>query len=303
MTDEKEFLGMSIHTAALLGASLLSVNLRLIDFLENRLEKRIMLESLKEKISLKVGGSVVKKTSKINKSIERVKNQLESINQEIKDINENVLAEVGINKRLNLLDVSSVNQLVEERLKTCPQNNETVDLFNENTKMKILNSFSKVIDSINEIFEYLSSREDFGGLEKLQKSYAKNLKESIHIYSFGYSKTAVLCAGRTIEKVINDYIRKLFENNRISKEDFDEFINNEYSNKLGFLKDKFINEEEFTKLKAFSFDRNKGGHPDLGEITQEKARSLISNAIWLIIDLQEKIKKLDEIKSGENQNE
>lgn len=57
----------------------------------------------------------------------------------------------------------------------------------------------------------------------------------------------------------------------------------------GFLKGKFINEEEFFKLKSYAFDRDKGGHPNLGEIDNERARTLISQGIWLIIELQKKI--------------
>ena len=45
-------------------------------------------------------------------------------------------------------------------------------------------------------------------------------------------------------------------------------------------------------LNSFSFKRNKGGHPNLGDIDNDKARTLIEQGIWLVTDLQKKIKEV-----------
>lgn len=91
----------------------------------------------------------------------------------------------------------------------------------------------------------------------------------------------------------------MLEYGKVDKEKYEELIKGnkdkkdievKYSKKIDFLAgNNFLGEEEYHKLKAFSFDRNRGGHPDLGDIDKKRAKTYLSTGIWIIIDLQKKI--------------
>ena len=162
-------------------------------------------------------------------------------------------------------------------------------LADENLKLKVSQELKKISDSISDIEEHMKDFEKFEGLNDINKKYKKSIIEARNIYSFGYGETAILCMGRAIESIINDCLRYLCRNGEISRTELKEKLKIKYVDKIGFLLSKrVISEEVFLKLKAFAFDRNKGGHPDLGHVSLSRARTLIQQGIWIIIDLQKK---------------
>lgn len=283
----------------LLGGSLESLKFEIRQLLENRLGERIMLESLKERIA---GGPTPlfrKNLSEINREISDIGYVLDHINKHISDTNKNVLGKLGISRRIRLLDKKIIKNFIKERLKNFPNNEKTIRVYNENLKLKISNEFRIILRSIDDIKDYLEENEKFEEKKNLCKKFKVDINEAISIYSIGYGKTAVLCVGRTIEKAIDDYLKILYIIEKIPRKKYIELINGKedkepkYSIKIGFLNgNRSLNDEEFTKLKAYSFDRNKGGHPNLGEIDNQRAKTLISQGIWLIMDLQNKMDRL-----------
>lgn len=292
---EKERRGVSIHTSVLLGMVLSGIGLEIRDMLE-RVNKFVMMRSLQECIigESKELRSKYLTTKKQKGFVNDLQKKICAINKNISEINTEILAELGIPKRIDKINEKYICSLMTKRIKNVTESDQSIKLSNENLKLKLSFECRKVSDSLKVLLDYFNSLENYDGIDQINKDYHKDIKEAINISSFGFGKTSVLCAGRTIEKVINNCLRKLNKNNKINKEEFDEFINNSYNNKIGFLKNRFINEEEFSKLKSFSFDRDKGGHPELGNVDNERARTLISSAIWLVIDLQEKIKRLED---------
>ncbi|MDP1729131.1 MAG: hypothetical protein Q8L27_02940 [archaeon] len=289
--------GFSSHTFILFGFALSSIQVRISNFLESNLEKHMMLHNLKEEIMGLSEQDTFKKNRddriKLNQERINIERQLSQVNKEIKDINKNVLKPMEVSYHLLLLEAKVISKLILARFSSYHSSKETIRLHNENLRLNILNEFKPLSDSIVKIIRQFKDRERFDGLDNLSKELRRNAKESINIFSIGYGKTGVLCIGRTIENEINNYLKILFKTKKITPEKFKEFKDNKYNNKIGFLKDRFLNEEEFTKLKAFSFDRDKGGHPNLGEIDNSRAKTLIQQGIWLVIDLQKKISKLE----------
>ncbi len=284
--------GWSIHTIFLLGMTIFSIQAKLQDFFDNKLGKRFMLEDLKSQVRLMGEPNQNQEEEKINKELEDIKKTLVSFNKEIRDINKNILGELNIKKQVALLDVDCLCTIIKEKLTYSHESKKTIDLVNSTLKLNLSRENRKILSSIEEISKFLMEKEKFEGLNYLDKVYKGQIAEPINIYSIGYGKTAVLCVGRVIEKAINDYSKKLFDKKVITQKEFYEFLNNQYKNKIGFLKSKrFIDEEEFTDLTSFSFKRNKGGHPDLGEIDNEVAKSLIQQGIWIVFGLQKKIRE------------
>jgi hypothetical protein len=288
--------GLGSHAFILLGFTLSSVQIKISNFLENNLEKNVMLHSLKEELL------EIDKDEKDSKRLilerSHVEERLISINEELKEINKSILTPLRIPFPFPLLKTKIISKMIIERFSHYQSNKDLIRLYNENLRLKIINQFKPLLDSLKKIIQHFSDKEKFEGIDETSKESKSYIREAINIYSIGYGKTAVLCLGRDIENEINNYLRGLKKRRKITPRQFKEFINNKYNNKLGFLKEKFIDEEEFTKLKAFSFDRDKGGHPDLGEIDNNRARTLIQQGVWLIIDLQKKINKLNKIKKN-----
>lgn len=290
--SEKKIKGVGIYTLVLLGISISSIEARLAYFFDTTLGKKFMLEDLKSKLSL----GKEKDKEIISKEMNNIKKRLTSINDRIININENVLSPLNLEKKLSTLDINYLLKIIKERLSYVHKTDETINLIDKTFDLSLYKEIQKINSSLGELMNFLKEKEDFEGIKKIDENYRQDIRESTNIFSIGYGRTAVLCIGRTIEKIINNYLRKLLEKQKITQKEFDEFIGNKYNNKIGFLKSKFIDEEEYSKLKAFSFDRDKGGHADLGEIDNERARTLIQQGIWLIVDLQNKIK---EVKSDE----
>lgn len=302
--------GRGADLFVLLGATLESVNARVVNFLNNILSKRIMFESLVERVGslgdTQHQGKIKKeKYARTGRDLEIMEKELTDINSMIEDINQKILPQMNTPNGVALVDIPLIKSLIESRLKNYPSDRESLALSNENLKMKIVSHFEQVNNSIHDVFNYFREKEMFEGLDNLNNVYRKGIFEAVHIYSIGYEKTAILCAGRTIEGAINDYLRELFKKKKISKEKYEELIEGrksdheerfgpKYQNKIGFLKgSQFLTEEEFADLLSFSFKRNRGGHPDLGEIDNKRARTLIQQGIWLSIDLQNRIKDLN----------
>ena len=278
-----------------------SVNFRLDELFENKLEKRFMLEDLKSRVKLMGEPTEEKDNEKIIKDMKDIEKIILSFNEEIKDINENILKKLNIPKKIVLLNVENVSEIIKDKLGYVHKDATTIDLVNQKFKLELSHEIKKVRYSLEGINTFFRSREKFDGTKQIDKIYFKDINEAINIYSIGYGKTAVLCVGRAIEALINKFLDKLFEKNIIQKQDYDKKVNSDYNEKIGFLKGKFISEEEFSELNSFSFKRNKGGHPNLGEIDDERARTFIQQGIWLVIDLQ---KKIEETKSdGEVEEE
>ena len=282
------------HFSTGFGRSLGMLEREIIFLLENLTEKQMIFESILEKIDLNLNENPEKGKEEKKIEIDVWEKQIRVINLMIKKVNSIFLKTFGIKKEIIELDKNKILKLIQKRFGKFPDSEGSIFLANENLRMALIIEIKKSLDSIEEIHDYLSDKECFGGFDKLSKNYKKDILEAIHIYSIGYGKTAVLCVGRTIEDLINKFLIKLFEKEKISKDDYDKKINKKYNEKIGFLKGKFLSEEEHTKLFALSFDRNKGGHPGLGEIDNLRARTLIQQGIWIIIDLQ---RKIDELKS------
>jgi len=286
--------GGGAHFATGFGRSLSLLEKEIISLLENLTEKQIIFESIIEKIDLNFDKNQERKQEKKKIKMDIWEKQIDSINLGIKKISSIFLKTFDIKKEIVELDKNKILKLIQKRFERSLDSEGSIFLANENLRMALIIELKKSLDSLEKIHDYLEDKEYFEGFDKLSKNYKKYVLESIHIYSIGYGKTAVLCVGRTIEDLINKFLTKLFEKGKISNEDYEKIINSKYNDKIGFLKGKFLTEEEFIDLNSFSFKRNKGGHPNLGDIDNNRARTFIQQGIWLIIDLQ---KKVDEVKS------
>lgn len=290
--------GFGAKFAVGLGMILSVVERDIILLYEGFLEKEVMINSMLQNIDMLAGKSLISKERKGIKEdlgIKRTTDKIDKINLAIEKLNKDILESWKFDKRILVLDKSKIIDIYQNRFNKKWSSEESLNLANDNFRILIFNEIRKVLDSIKDFSDHFEDLEKFSGYENIVMPYKKQVQEAIHINSIGYGRTAVLCIGRTIEQIINEYLKILSSKNKISQSEFNEFINNKYNNKIGFLKGKLlVNEEEFTKLKAYSFDRDKGGHPDLGEIDNQRARTLIQQGIWLIIDLQ---KKINETKS------
>jgi hypothetical protein len=298
-----KFVGMSFYTSVMLGVLISQIQMKISNFFENKIGKRMMLEDLK--LNLLGTPEKEKDEGEIINEIKSIKSALNSINKEIGEINKDILDLIQIPKKISLLNVEAICKIIQEKLLYSHKTKDTIKLVEENFKIKLSQELDKVPISIKQLFDFLSNREKFDEVKNTGESN-KSIREAINIYSSGYGKTAVLCMGRTIEKVVNNYLKCLLDNQKITSEKYDELIYGKksnkgedrfeprYQNKIGFLKGgNFLNDEEFLDLRQFACKRNKGGHPDLGEIDNQRAKILIQQGIFLIIDLQNRIKSLD----------
>lgn len=295
--SNKAFRGVGLHLSVLLGHSL-----GIIESGINRMMEKIpfIASIAKEEIDLSNAINLYDKAlenkppkhdiSKIKKdAITNLLLDADQINKSISETND-LLERFGLKGKILEIEKRKLGKILEEDINRWREGS-TDKISYENLQLKSLFILREVFGSIEEVINEVAFINVFKkeGI-KLNLKYSQGIREALNINSIGYGRTAVLCAGRTIEKAINDYLKKLYEKKIIKKEDFLKFIRNKYHNKIGFLlSKKFIVQEEHTKLKAFSFDRDKGGHPDLGDIDNNKARTLILQGSWLILDIQNKI--------------
>lgn len=262
---------------------------------ESFLQSEIMRDSMLQNIDLLAGKDLVEEGEiKENFSIKKLEDGINKINLNIEGLNKKLLEAWKFKKRILALDKSKILSSYKKRFDKKWSNQESLKLANENFRLEIISEISKSLNSIKEFSDQFENSERFSGYESLKMPHKKDVQEAVHINSIGYGKTAVLCVGRTIEDLINKYLLKLFEKGKISKGDYDNMVGSKYNSKIGFLKGKFLTEEEFTDLNSFSFKRNKGGHPNLGDIDNDRARTFIEQGVWLIADLQ---KKIDAVRS------
>lgn len=280
-----------------LGTILSTIERDIVLLYESFLQIEVIRDSMLQNIDLLAGKDLIDEENKGSEKELKIKgltDEIDKINLNIENLNNKLLESWKFEKRILTLDKSKIIHLYKERFDKKWSNHESLELANEKFQLKISFEINKPLNSIKEFLDQFEDLEKFSGYETLNMPYKKNVQEAIHINSIGYGKTAVLCVGRTIEKAINEYLKELIKREKITQKEFDEFINTKCNNKIGFLKSRgFVDEEEFTKLKAFSFDRDKGGHPDLGEIDNQRARTLVQQGIWLVIDLQKKIEKVE----------
>lgn len=262
---------------------------------EGLIQREIIFNSILEGIDFRSEKSKENKQENLDKgSIKKLIDRIEEINRIIEKINKAVLDKWGVDEKINKLDAKEISSLLNKRFAMSFNDEKTLNLANENLNMSIFIELDKTLKSIRHLLIKLEEAEDFDGVKKLKYPYEIHIREAIDILSIGYGKTAVLCVGRTIERKINECFKKLLDSKKISQENFDKKIGGKYIDKIGFLKDFFITDEEFTKLKSYSFDRNKGAHPSMEKPDNNRAKTLIQQGIWLVLDLQ---KKLDEVKS------
>lgn len=295
--------GFGSKFAVGLGSILSTIERDISLLYESFLQIEIISDSMIQNIDLLAGkGLIDEKDDEKEKElkVKRFTTEIDKINSVIEDLNKKLLDAWKFEKRIVILNKSKLIDFYKERFDKKWSNQESLNLANEKFKLKMASEINKPLDSIREFLNQFGDLEKFSGYEKIDMPNKEDIQEAIHINSIGYGRTAVLCVGRTIEDLINRYFNKLFEKDKFSREDYEKRMSSNYISKIGFLNGKFLMDEEFTKLKAFSFDRNKGGHPSLGNIDNQRARTLIEQGIWLVTDLQKKIK---EIKSESEINE
>ncbi len=265
---------------------------------EGLIQREMIFNSILEGIDIMSGNFKENERKNLDKeSIKKLINKVEEINEVIEKINKGVLEKWKVNKKINKLNKKKISSLLNKRFDMSFKDEKTLHLANENLNMSIFIELDKTLKSIKYLLIKLEEAEDFDGVKKLKYPYGSLAREAINILSIGYGKTAVLCVGRSIERKINEYLKELLDSKKISQENFNKKIKGKYMDKIGFLKDIFLTDEEFTKLKAYSFDRNKGAHPSIEKPDNDRAKNLIQQGIWLLIDLQEKIKKINKKKS------
>jgi hypothetical protein len=279
------------------GRVLSHIEKRIVLLFENISSKIIHQDRIIQTIDIlsKKSFSTNPKRDKNKKSpfFEEISKEIDEINKSIEYLNDTLLIPMNFGK-IESLNKSQIIQILNKRIDKILNDFDALDLADENSRLLLSGEIKKPLTSIEEFFKQFEDYENFSGLKELERPYKKGILEGIHISSIRYGKTGVLCVGRTIEEIINEYFNQLLDKNKISKSDYDRKINEDYFIKICFLKGSFLTEEEFTDLQSFSFKRNKGGHPNLGEISNERAKTLIQQGIWIIIDLQKKIKKLGE---------
>jgi len=288
--------GFGAKFAVTLGAILTAIEGDIILLYESFLQSEIMRNSMLQHINLLAGKDLIdeeKDETKKNLGTQKLGEELDKINLAIESINKSLLESWKFKRRILSLDKSRIINLYKKRFYQKWSNDESLKLANENFNLEITSEIKKSLSSIREFLEQFETSEIFAGYGDIRMPHKKDVQEAIHINSIGYGRTAILCIGRSIEDLINKYLLKLFEKSKISKEEYDRKVGLNYSNKIGFLKGKFLTEEEFADLNSFSFKRNKGGHPNLGDIDNDKARTLLEQGIWLIIELQKKIETVE----------
>ncbi len=289
--------GFGAKFAVSLGRILSTIERDIILLYESFLQIEIINDSMLQNIDLLAGKDLIDEKEggdKEERGIKKLNEEMRNINLNIENLNKKLLEPWKFGKKILTLDESKILIFYKERFDKKWSNQEALKLANEKFRLEVFSEISKVLNSIKEFSDQFENLEKFSGYENLKMPSKEDTREAIHINSIGYGRTAVLCVGRAIEGLIEKSLLKLFEKNKISKEDYDRKIDLPYSDKIGFLKVKFLTEEEFTDLKSFSFKRNKGGHSNLGDISNDEARTLIQQGILQITNLQ---KKIDEVKS------
>jgi hypothetical protein len=294
---------LSAYSAFSLGTIVSGIRSEITDLLNNHLNRFLLSNAISNKIC-----SLSKELGKSGKEIRKDIGLINVIGEKIGKINVliircNRLLELhGYTFKISVLRKRNILSLLNRRVDQIPPKNYE-ECINENMILKMKVEIERSLNSIEGLEEHVKNKESFEGKDKLKMEYSKNMNEAINIFSIGYGKTAVLCVGRVIEGLVNKYIFRLFKTNKITKDKYAELVNGKkssdgmnhepkYHNKIGFLQgNRFLTEEEFVDLKAFSFKRNRGGHPDLGEIENERARTLIQQGIWIIVDLEKKLNK------------
>ncbi len=278
-----------------LGMILSTIEREIILLREGFLRMEIMRDSMNQNIDLLAGERFTTKKDGDSEEVLNTKeltDKIEEINLSIENLNEKLLEGWKLEKRVVPLNEPNIISLYKERFNKKWSSQESLNLANKNFQLGISFELNKSLNSIREFSEHFESLEYFPGYDGINMPHKKEIQEAIHINSIGYGRTAVLCVGRTIEDLVNKFLKRLYEENKISKEDYEKKIESKHIDKIGFLNGKFLTDEEFTKLKAFSFDRNKGGHLNLGDISNERAKTFVQQGIWLVLDLQSKIKKI-----------
>lgn len=278
--------GLGVYDAVLIGHMLNSLIVDIQASLLNNINQSIIYRNAKE-IVASGNKSLWKSAEPDDFKLDRLQENVDNINKRISEVNE-ILTILNFKGKVESLDFRYIMRIVRDRDRFFADK-ESMQSADENLRLKLSAECRRVGDSISAVLGNLEITEQFDGVAQLPKDYKLQITEAININSMGYPETAVLCAGRTIEDMVNSCLESLSKIGKITEAQLKEKLKIKYSDKLGFLKQNFLTEEEFFKLKAFSFDRNKGGHADVGSISPERARTLISSSIWLLIDLQKKL--------------
>lgn len=275
------------------------INDTVYSFWNDKFEKVLLINNIKENIWFEHIKDEKFRKSNFGSSKLRIPDVIKAIkqiNDIIIDFNDTILSVEGIQQKIKTIDIKYIGKILKERASISLKLNDpkAFRLADENLRLRISRELKKVSNSISDIEKYMEDSERFSGLEYIDKRYKKSVVEARNVYSFGYGETATLCMGRAIESVINDYLRYLYKNKKISQTELKDKLKIRYVDRISFLlSKKLISEEEFLKMKVFTFDRNKGGHPGLGHIDLDRAKTLIQQGIWIVTDLQKKIRLED----------
>lgn len=182
---------------------------------------------------------------------------------------------------------------LEGRLKDLKKTPPKFSLREENFIMKVQKVLNETINSLRRIFDLFFENSLKFRVGKLEDTkYEKFVLEVNCLFSLGYPPLALFIMGRTLERIILDFMISLRKRKKIDKTYFQ--INNMNSeDRLNYLKGRWISEKDYHKINSIKFDRNIVAHypskKDFLEV-QKDAESNIKIAMNLANKIYSKIK-------------
>lgn len=241
-------------------------------------------------------------------SIKRILEKIKEINKELSKFG-SFLKECG-----NLGDFRSIKRIDSYKIKSILEdvryNKETISILSkkdslefknkqvrrENFQMKIDSILKETLIPLNGIFLYFRDNANRFKSKKLKGTkYKEWISEIDDIFSVGYPTLAVFVAGRTLERIILDYIISLKKAKKIDKP-YKKIKDMDFSDKLNYLKGKWISEKDYFKINSIKFDRNLVAHYTSKKEfleAQKDAESDIKISINIIERIYNKFKKLN----------
>jgi len=204
--------------------------------------------------------AILCKLKKINKEISEFNKQLE-IKEYIK------FCDIDEITKIDSRAIKSILSKIEHRkgsildlLKKDSTSFKDKEMRADNFRIKIklimrdtLESLEKIILSFIKITKRFESKKLKGTI------YDKWIAEINDIFSVGYPELALFICGRTLEKIILDYMILLKKNKKINKT-YAQIRKMEAEDRLNYLKGKFISEKDYHKIQSIKFDRNLIAH-------------------------------------------